>query len=73
MRRLRVLKKRGWIRVVGGSLEESKTLQGAFYETTDLAPGEPVSNQSQGGVGNTSSDLLKAAKEQLKKGKSHAA
>jgi hypothetical protein len=63
MRRLRLLKQRGWIRVVSG--KGDKTLNGDFYETTELAPGGSVSNQSQDGD-RDEKDLLEVAKRQLK-------
>jgi hypothetical protein len=85
MRRLAVLKARGWVRVVGSDDKSisptAKVDQGSLYEATvfeDLRPVLPVSKQSPLSMNESRSELArvkKAAQEQLQRkgGKSSAA
>ena len=75
-RRLRILKARGWIRIIGDPealMDRVRVPEGSLFEATELAPGTPapsVSNQCH------DRDVGKAAMEQLerlKRGKLPAA
>jgi hypothetical protein len=76
-RRLRIVKARGWIRIVGNPEaigDKVRVPEGSLFEATELAPGTPtpsVSNQCHDG-----GDVGKAALaqlERLKRGKLSAA
>ena len=85
MRKLNVLKERGWVEVSGPVAPTIRTAQGQLYRATEMAPEETTlelaskqshANQSHETVSLVSGDVCKAAREQLerlKRGKSSAA
>jgi hypothetical protein len=65
-RRLRIVKARGWIRIVGDPQplgDRIRTTTGTLFEATELAPGAPLSTVSPPCQG----DISKAAMEQLER------